>query len=114
MKKLGDIPCADFSSLHNVIVDVVNKHAPNKTRVLRGNHKPHVSRSLRKAIMKRSRLKNRANKSNDSLDLHLYKKQRNYVVNLNKQAKRSFFSAVDSSSNSFWNLTKPLFSDKAG
>ena len=64
--------------------------------------------------MKRSRLKNRANKSNDPLDLHLYKKQRNYVVNLNKQANRSLFSAVDSSSKSFWNLTKPLFSNKAG
>ena len=111
-EKLGQVPSANFSSLHEVIVCTVNKHAPNKIRVVRGNHKPHINKALGKAIMKRSRLKNRANKSNDPLDHQLYKKQRNYVVNLNKQAKRSLFSATNSSSKSFWNIAKPLFSDK--
>ena len=39
------------------IVNVLDAHAPRKTKVLRGNHKPPVDKNLRKAIMKRSNLK---------------------------------------------------------
>ena len=42
---------------------------------------------LRKAIMKRSRLKNKANKSGKPADKTAYKTQRNLVVKLNKEAK---------------------------
>ena len=34
--------------------------------------------------MKQSRLKNKANKTKDPIDIRNYKKQLNYVVNLNK------------------------------
>ena len=34
-----------------------------KKIILRGNNKPHMTSQLRNAIMKRSRLKNKANKS---------------------------------------------------
>ena len=36
----------------------------------RGNQKPHVDKNLRKAIMKRSKLKNKANRANlqDDID----------------------------------------------
>ena len=63
--------------------------------------------------MKRSHLKNITNKSGDPLDLENYRKQRNYVVNLNKKAKRSFFNNVspqDTKSKNFWEAGKPLFS----
>ena len=42
-----------------------------------------------------------------------YRKQRNYVVNLNNKAKRSFFNNVipqDTKSKNFWEACKPLFS----
>ena len=58
----------------------LNKHAPKKTKILRGNHKLHINKTLRKAIMKRSQLKNKANKMKDPKDNLKYKKQRNYVV----------------------------------
>ena len=44
-------------------------HAPKKVKILRGNHKPHCNKNLRKAIMKRSRLKNKANRSKDPVDI---------------------------------------------
>ena len=34
--------------------------------------------------MKRSKLKNKANKTKHPVDIKMYKKQRNYVVGLNK------------------------------
>ena len=43
-------------------VSILDKHAPRKTKILRGNQKPHFNGNLPKQIMIRSRLKNRANK----------------------------------------------------
>ncbi len=47
----------------------LDKHAPIKTAVHRGKNKPHVHREMRKAIMKRTRLKNIANKTKSQDDL---------------------------------------------
>ena len=65
----------------------LDKHAPQKKKLLRGNHKPHVNKTLRKAIMKRSKLKNKANRTQSPVDISNYTKQRNYVVNLNRNTK---------------------------
>ena len=40
-----------------VFTSVLDKHAPLKTKFVRANNKPHVSKALRKAIMRRSHLK---------------------------------------------------------
>ena len=42
--------------------------------------------------MKRSRLKNKANRSKNPVDIANYKKQRNLVVLLNRQAKSKYFN----------------------
>ena len=42
---------ADYQVLHSVIVNVLQKHAPLKQRVVRGNNKPHVKADLRRAII---------------------------------------------------------------
>ena len=109
---VGNSASANFSSLREAFVHTVNKHAPYKTRVVRGNNKPHMNKQLRKAIMRRSQLKNKYNKTRDPATYILYKKQRNYVVKLNKQAKRSLFSAKNTDRKSFWCLTKPFISMK--
>ena len=64
--------------------------------------------------MKRSRLKaNKANKTKKPNDISNFKKQRNYVVNLNKQAKFEYFSSYNSTdSKPFWVNCKPHFSNK--
>ena len=46
-----------------------------------------MNKRLHQVIMKRSRSKNKANKTKKHLDVRNYKKQRNIVVNLNKEAK---------------------------
>ena len=63
--------------------------------------------------MKRSKLKNKANKTKDPNDIKNYKKQRNYVVNLNKEAKLEYFSKYESDDNKpFWVRCKPYFTNK--
>lgn len=106
-----------FSSLHYSLATTLQKHAPCKKRVLRGNHKPHVSKIMRKAIMKRSRLKNRYNISRNASDWELYKKQRNFIVNLNRQEKKQFLTKIsdktqEGNSKKFWKYFTPFFSNK--
>ena len=46
-----------FISFENNFVNALNEQAPKKPKVFRGNQKPHLNKSLRAAIIKRSRLK---------------------------------------------------------
>ena len=85
-----------FSNLHHVsnlnydisqmnFIYLLEYYAPIKIKLIRGNNKtPYtVDHTLEKEIMKRSRLKNVANKTSKLEDLFAYKKQRNIVVKLN-------------------------------
>ena len=105
-----------FMAVHSALEAAMEKYAPCKKRIIRGNNKPHVSKILRKAIIKRSRLKNIFNRTRNINDYINYKKQRNYVVNLNKQEKRQFFKKVDTntanSPKEFWAFCKPFFTNK--
>ena len=57
--------------------------------------------------MKRSKLKNKANKTNKPLDLLNYKKKRNYVTKLNKTAKVVYFNNLKLKANKpFWEKCK--------
>ena len=90
---------------------ILNKHAPKRKKWLRGNQKPHINKTLRHEM---SKLKNIANKTKSTSDIMNYKKQRNYVVQLNKKAKLEYFNNFDSSQESkpFWVKYKPYFSNK--
>ena len=92
----------------------MNNQAPKKSNIFRGNQKPHLNKTLRNAIMKRSQLKNKANKTKSIDDLIKYKKQRNLVVKLNKNCKKEFFDNLETKNNSklFWDKCKPYFSNK--
>ena len=41
----------EIESFKNKFVTVLDRHAPRKTRIVRGNEKPHVNKDLRKEIM---------------------------------------------------------------
>lgn len=107
------IPQGDFYSLHELLSSLLNIHAPTKTKVVRGNHKPYFNKNLSKAIMERSRLKNLANKTKKYEDYLRYKRQRNFVCNLNRKSRKSFFTRLETSpegTQNFWKTCKPLFS----
>ena len=113
---LGLRNCHDFTLFNGIFSDVLNFHAPLKTKILRGNHKPFVTKELRKAIMVRSKLKRISQivKTEDSI--RKYKEQRNRVVNLNKKAKVNYFknNNIDNNKASLWNICKPFLSEKSG
>ena len=73
-----------YDSFEQCFPSKLTEYAPKKAKWLRGNNKSHMNKFLRRAIMKRSKLKNKANKMKHPVDIKMYKKQRNYVVGLNK------------------------------
>ena len=65
--------------------------------------------------MKRSRLKNKANKSGKEDDKRLYKIQRNKVTKLNNKLKKTYFKqklAKENNVTDFWNYCKHYFTNK--
>ena len=73
-----------YDSFEQCFSSKLNEYAPKKTKWVRGNNKSHMNKFLRRAIMKRSKLKNNANETKHPVDIKMYKKQRNYVVGLNR------------------------------
>ena len=94
----------------------LNKHAPIKEKTIRGNNAPFMNKTLSKAFMERSKLKNIYNKFPTDENQFIYKKQRNYCVNLLKKEKRNDYSNIDinifEDNKYFWKVIKPLFSEK--
>ena len=106
------LKCSNFSNFLDIFTDLLNLHAPLKTKFLRGNDKNYMTKDLRKAIMLRSRLKRIAQETKSPEAIINYKKQRNLVVNLNRSAKHSYFESLncDGSNKSLWNICKPIIS----
>ena len=107
----------NLTSLQHVIEKRLDQFAPKKNIVIRGNNKPHRTSQLRKTITKIYQLKNKANSSSNLADKTAYKTQRNLVVKLNKEAKKSFLKnqITENATNKtklFWKLCKPFFTKK--
>ena len=75
-----------------------------------------MTKNLHKAIMKRSRLRNKFLSDRTEMSQKYYKKQRNICVNLLKRDKKEGFAKLDinfiSDNKKFWQIVKPLFSNK--
>ena len=87
-----------------------------KKKSVRANDGPFMTKALRKAIMKRSCLRNRFNKNRTDDNKKAFKKQRNLCVKLLREAKRDYYANIDLKSlndnRKFWKTVKPLFSGK--
>ena len=112
-----DLNNAELAEFHNEFLSVLNKHAPIKYKYIRANNSSYMTKSLRKEIMLRSRLRNKFLKTKTEESKQLYNKQRNLCVTLLRKAKRSYFSELDNrvlkDNRKFWKTVNPLFSEKA-
>ena len=69
---------------------ILNRHAPIKRRYTRANDAPFMNKSLSKAIMVRSKLRNKFLKFQTNESREAYNKQRNYCVTLLRESKKNF------------------------
>ena len=76
-----------------------------------------MTKALRKAIMVRSKLKNKYNKNRTGKNWKSYKKQRNLCVSLLRKTKKDYFNDLNikniTDSKAFWKTIKLYFSNKS-
>ena len=105
-----------YNYLINVLVSLLDKCAPLKKKVIRGNQSRFMNKELSKAIMKRSELKSKYLKFQNSKNRNNYKKQRNLCVSLKKKANKNDFQInmknIKGNSKPFYDLIKPYLTNK--
>ncbi len=84
-----------YEEFEKLYLEVLEKHAPFKQKIIRGNHAPYMNKALRKAIMKRTQLQNKYYRSGNDVDAKLYKKQRHFVTRFYKKQKKKYFNSMD-------------------
>ena len=89
---------------------------PNK-RLYGGNQLPFMNKTLSKAIMHRTRFRNKYLRNKTDENKRKYTKQRNYCVSLLRKSKREYDINLDvkniTDNKTFWRAVKPFLSDKA-
>ena len=100
-----------FAEFSSVFRDVVDRHAPLKQKMVRGNNTPFMIK-LNKAIMNRSKIKNRYSKWPSGENILKLKKDKRLCKNLTKKAKKQYFKSVSSkdmaSNKQFLDVVKPF------
>ena len=108
---------AAYSSFKDMFKKVVDKHAPMKSKLIRGTHAPFMNKELSKAIMHRSKLKNIHNKTQTKESWEAFKRQRNKCVAIKRKNVRTYFSHLADNNGlnnkKFWSAMKPFLTDKS-
>ena len=109
----SNVECCDFEGK---LLVTLNRHAPLKKRYLRANNAPFMNKTLAKAIMVRSRIRNKYLKLKTCESRDAYKKQCNLCMTLLWETKKIFYENLNpnliSDNKKFWRQVKPFFSDK--
>ena len=77
----------DYSTFNTLVEKVLNVHAPLKTKYVRANDGPFMTKAPRKAIMLRTHLRNTYNKERTPGNWNAFKKQRNKCVKNSETGK---------------------------
>ena len=126
---LSDLQCVPFEQAHSLpnselayekfktlYIEVVNKHAPLKHKIRRGNQAPFTTRDLSRQIMIRSRLRNKFNQHKTAQNWNAYKSQSNKCLSVrSKSIKKHFSSLCDENGvphKKFWDAMQPFLNDK--
>ena len=81
-----------WNSWRHLLMSVIDKHAPLKTKRIRNNRSPWITNKLLREIYKRDFLKKKVTSTNDPLIWKEFKDARNKVNDSIKKAKRKYFS----------------------
>ena len=109
----SELPYEKFKTLYSEVVD---KHAPLKHRILRGNQAPFMTRDLSKQIMIRSRLRNNFNQHKTAQNWNAYKSQCNKCLSMRRKTVKKHFSSLCDEKGvphkKFWDAVQPFLNDK--
>ena len=78
-----------YDHFNDIVMEMLDHHAPTKQRVVRGNNQPFMNKVLSKGFMHRSKLKNLYNKYPTELNKTNYKNNGIFVLVYFKKRKRN-------------------------
>ena len=96
--------CSGSEKFQQICIDTLNIFAPCKKKYSRGNNMSAMNKSLKKAHMKRSRLRNIYVKNKTDTKEFAYIKQRNYCVSLLQKTEKYYYA----------NLNKKIINNSGG
>ena len=106
----------NYDIFENICIGLINRHAPLKVKYIRANNMPFMNKKLSKAVMTRSRLRNKFLKIPSDENRANYTKYRNYCTRLFRKEKKLYYNNLDmkllTDNKKFWKTVKPFFSDK--
>lgn len=109
----GKVNCA---TLEKIVIKHLDRYAPIKKKYVRANNSPYMNKTLSKAVMNRSRLRNIFTRNPTPENKSNYNKYRNYCTGLFRKEKRAYYNNLDpkfiTDNKKFWKTVKPLFSEK--
>ena len=98
-----------FSTFTETFRRVLDKHAPLKTKRVRGNQSPFMTKELSKAVMNKSKTRNKYLKWPSRENFLAMKRSKNYCNNLARTTKNKNGFA---NNKKFWNAVKPFLTNK--
>ncbi len=98
------------------VSNIVNEHAPRKTKVVKTHCVPYMNEQLRKSINVRNMFRRKYDRITNRQTWEAYRKKRNKVITLRKQSKRKYLmdkcGGKCTNSKDFWKIVKPLISHR--
>ena len=106
----------DQEGFMKIVFHIFNKYAPIKRNNICANIAPFMTKDLHKAIMNRSKLRNKFLKSRNLPDTKNYTSQRNFCKKLLKNTEKTYVNNLDirkiTDNRTFWKTVILLFSQK--
>ena len=97
-------------------MEILNKYAPKKKKLVRAKQAPNMTKALCKAIMKRSELETKYFKLKTNDTLKFYKKQKSCCSKLYKKERKKMLEYLNLpfvvDNEKFWKVVKLLFNEK--
>ena len=84
-----------YALFEKIFLQVLDKHASLRKKLLRANHAPYITKSVRKAIMRRSQLESKFLKHKTPESRQIYTKQRNYCSRLYKKERKKYYNNLN-------------------
>ena len=89
-----DLGNMEYRYFVNIFIEILDKHAPMKQKYLTANQGRFMTKDLHKAIMKRSRLRDKFLRDRTDISREEYKKQRNLCISLLKKGKKKIILQI--------------------
>jgi hypothetical protein len=102
-----------FNKLHEVMIRLLDKHAPKVKKTIKKNDFHCMSKRLKKAILTRNQYRNKFFKHRNPYYLALYRKFRNAVTIIKREEIKKYFEEKckeNTKNKDFWKTIKPIFS----